>query len=68
MSRAPINKFFDYFYETLSMNPDYNNRECYELTELWYKWKYGRNRYKSYDIFRVRFHYYLKRITQNNDI
>jgi hypothetical protein len=60
--RVPINKFFEYFYDLWALNPECTQKDIYELTEQWYKWKFGRNRYRNYDVFRTRFHYYLKNI------
>ena len=59
---VPMNKFFEYFQDLLTVQSIKSQKEAYELTEYWYKKKYGKNRYKNYDVFRVQFSYYLKKL------
>jgi hypothetical protein len=55
-----LKKFFDLYYINLSNYPNSRQKEIYEITELHYTGNFGRRRYKDYNVFRVRFHYFLK--------
>lgn len=55
-------RFFELYYINLSKFPEIRQIELYEMTELHYIKEYGERRYKDYGVFRVRFHYFLKKI------
>lgn len=60
--KVEINKFFEYFCTCKERNPDVNGEVAYEMAEVWYKNKYGKRRYKSYNVFKVTFSKYLKNV------
>jgi hypothetical protein len=63
--KVPINKFFEYFCTCKERNPEVTGDVAYAMAEAWYSKKYGKRRYKNYDVFRVTFNRYLKVILSN---
>ncbi|MBK8853074.1 MAG: hypothetical protein ACP5N7_00555 [Candidatus Pacearchaeota archaeon] len=60
MAKVCINRFYEKFYEIMIKKPELNQGECYEMAEKWYIWKFGKRRYRNYNVFRSAFHRFLK--------
>lgn len=52
MAKRTINRFYEVYLQIATNNPSMLLKDCYEMAEKWHKWKFGKRRYKSIEVFK----------------